>query len=340
MIRLEQIGWSDFFRRAVEDGVPGRVFRASRGHFAVWTEAGEIDAEPSGRLYSIDEVPVTGDWVVLRAGTNLIEAILPRRTRFARKQPGARVEEQVLAANIDVLFLVAGLDGDFNLRRLERYLLLAGESGARAAIVLNKADLCGDPGAAVEQARAVGSGVPVILTSALEGTGLAGIEAELRAGETAALLGSSGAGKSTIVNRLLGVEAQRTAVVAEDGRGRHTTTGRELILMPGGWLLMDLPGLREVQLWAGAGSLDRTFPEIAELAQECRFRDCRHEGEPGCAVAWALETEQLDAARLKSFDKLRRELAYLERQQDQTAALAEKRRWKQIHKAARLRQKW
>lgn len=336
-MKLEQFGWNPYFDSSFQPHrhsgrTPGRVALAQRGLYVVWTAGGEMECAVSGRLrHNNSDWPAVGDWVVLR-NRRQIEAVLPRRTKFSRKQAGVETQEQVLAANIDVLFLVSGLDGDFNLRRLERYLLLAWESGARPVVVLNKGDVCADRAAALALAESVAAGAPVHAVSALEGWGLAALTAHLKPGETAALIGSSGAGKSTIINRVLGLERQRVQPVrVSDSRGRHTTTQRELILLPEGWLLMDLPGLRELQLWAEPENADRAFADITNLARHCRFRDCRHQGEPGCAVAMA----GIDAARLENYRKIHRELAYLDRKQDQRAALEEKRRWKRIHRAMR-----
>ena len=329
------MGWSAWFADRFDASFePARVASASREHFLVWTaNSDERQATISGRFrYQHPDIrPVTGDWVLLRDGS-VIEGIVPRRTRISRKEPGRGVDEQVLAANVDRLFIVSGLDHDFNPRRLERYLLLAAESGAEPVILLNKADLHDDVSPFVERTRAVAGGCEILAVSAREGWGLAAIPALLKPGETGALIGSSGAGKSTIVNALLGEERQRTTAVREgDQRGRHTTTHRELLRMPGDWLLIDMPGLRELQLWADPERVDDSFAEIADLATHCRFRDCRHQGEPGCAVAAA----ELDEDRLRSYVKLQRELEHLDRQRDLHAALELKKRWKSIHKAMR-----
>jgi len=316
------------------------VVTASREHFLLWTVAGqqlhEIHATVSGKLRQRTPEslwPATGDWVLLR-DLAAIEAVLPRRTCISRKDPGRGVDEQVLAANVDKLFLVTGLDHDYNPRRLERYLVLAAESGADPVIILNKADLHGgNVDSFVEQTRALaGPNVPVLATSALDRWGLDSIPNQLASGQTGALIGSSGAGKSTLVNALLGDVRQRTKEVRDhDQRGRHTTTHRELLRMPGGWLLIDMPGLRELQLWIDPERIGDAFSEIEELAQSCRFRDCRHQGEPGCAVAAAGVPED----RLRSYVKLSREAEHLERQRDIHAALEQKRQWKAIHKAVR-----
>lgn len=310
----------------------GRVALAERDHFLIWTDSGEVWATISGRLRQFNaERPCVGDWVRLRSG-GVIEEILPRRTKLSRKEPGKETREQVLAANIDVLFIVTGLDNDYNPRRLERYLVLAHESGARPVIVLNKSDLPPDVTNFVSRTERHAPGVPVIAVSALCNEGMEAISPCVNPGETAALIGSSGAGKSTIVNRLLGTERQSTKQVREgDSKGRHTTTRRELIPMPGDWLLMDLPGLRELQLWADPEQIDNAFADIADLAARCRFRDCTHETEPGCAVRDA----GLDESRLESYRKLKRELAFLERQNDAQLARETRKRWNALEKAMR-----
>ena len=334
---LEKFGWNSYFsnefsRLAAPCAEPARVALADRELFAVWTESGEREVTVGGRLrHESADWPGVGDWVVLEAGAR-IARVLPRQTAFARKEAGAATRQQVMAANIDVLFVVTGLDGDFNPRRIERYLLLAWESGAKPVVVLNKADVCPDIEAAAGSIAALASGAPVLAISAIEGWGLAALEAHLQPAQTAALAGSSGAGKSTLVNRLLGRDQQRVQEVrAGDSRGRHTTVQRELFLAPGGWLLIDTPGLRELQLWAGDETINAAFSDIASLAMSCRFRDCRHQGEPGCAVV----ASGIDEARLANYLKMQRELAHLDRQLDQRAAQEEKRRIKRIHRAMR-----
>jgi ribosome biogenesis GTPase len=311
-----------------------RVAFASRDRFLVWLDGHderEVQATVSGRLrHQGDLWPATGDWVWLRGDSGaVIDEILPRRTLLSRKDPGRAVEEQVLAANLDTLFIVTGLDHDYNPRRLERYLILAQESGAEPVVLLNKADLHADVAPFLRQTQCM-TDARVLGVSALTGQGLDAIP--VAQGQTAALIGSSGAGKSTIVNALLGERRQHTREVREsDQRGRHTTTHREMIRMPGGWLLIDMPGLRELQLWADPERIGGAFAEIEDLASQCRFRDCRHQGEPGCAVAAA----NLDPGRLASFAKLTRELEYVERQRDLHARQEQKQKWKAIHKAMR-----
>lgn len=326
---LKEIGWESYAFDRIPDGSYGRVAQATRAHFLIWTERGEVEATISGHLRHVNrDRPCVGDWVILRDG-NVITDVLPRRTKLSRKDPGKATREQILAANMDVLFVVTGLDREFNPRRLERYLVLAYESGTRPVIILNKADLRRDTQELIRRTETQAPGIPVIALSALKRWGMTLIAEQVNAGETAALIGSSGVGKSTIVNSLLGEDRRRTQGVREaDSKGRHATTERELILMPGKWLLMDLPGLRELQLWADPESIDDAFSEIAALAENCRFRDCTHQHEPGCEVRSA----GLDPFRLASFKKLKRELAFLERQADVHVAREIKAKWKSMEK--------
>jgi ribosome biogenesis GTPase len=262
--------------------------------------------------------------------------VLPRRTVFLRKAAGDTLEAQVIAANIDTVFVISGLDGDFNLRRLERYFATARASGAQCAIVLNKADLCEDLNARMREVRVIAPGTDVVTISALNGDGVDALRPYLVPGETVAFVGSSGAGKSTLINRLLGRERQSTGAVREaDSRGRHTTTHRELLETPSGALLIDTPGLRELQPWAGENDIDGAFPDIDELAERCRYRDCAHAGEDECAVQAAIDDGSLDFHRFSNYRKMRKEAAYLERQLDVRAQLDLKAKWKKIHKAMR-----
>lgn len=327
---LRNYGWNDelgaqFENYAKRGLIPARVVKQSRDLSTLATPFGELPGEVSGKFRhlakNLSDYPVVGDWVAIgQAGTDLaiIQAILPRRSAFARKAAGEAVEAQVAAANIDMVFLVSGLDGDFNLRRIERYVTTAWESGAEPVIVLNKADVCPDLESVIAAAKSVAPDVPVIAVSALAEGGMKDLKPFLTPRKTVALLGSSGVGKSTLINRLLGEERFRTAPMsdAEEGRGRHTTTMRELVRLPGGALLIDTPGMRELQLWADEEDLDRTFDDIEGLAARCRFPDCRHEQEPGCAVRGAVEAGTLDRRRLESYLKLRREMQFMELKKD------------------------
>ncbi|MBL8173798.1 MAG: ribosome small subunit-dependent GTPase A [Bryobacterales bacterium] len=309
-----------------------RVCVSQGDRACVWMDGEIVDALLTGALTyaagSAADLPVTGDWVAVRRvepSLALIEEVLPRRSKISRRAAGTRAEEQVLAANVDLALIVCGLDGDFNVRRLERYLAIAREGGAAAAILLNKADVNADARLAVEEVRRTLRVDHVVAISAHTGQGCDVVEAMIGPGVTAVLLGSSGAGKSTLLNRILGAATQRTAAVREsDSRGRHTTTHRELMALPSGGFLIDTPGLREIQLWMSEAGVAAVFDDIAALATQCRFRDCTHNSEPGCAVRHAV-----DPGRLESFHKLRRESERL------TGALTEKQRWRSIHKAVK-----
>jgi len=359
---LQDLGWSEFFETQLATapaGVPGRVASANHGRFLVWTASeaddighsgpGEVDASVTGALRKSGELwPAVGDWVILRADAPVIDRVLNRQTKLSRKQPEREIREQVLAANIDVLFIVSGLDRDYNPRRIERFLVMANESGARPVVLLNKADLAShlnlNLAEIVASVQQLSPAITVLPISAWSDENLDAIPAQLAPGQTAALIGSSGVGKSTILNRLLGDERQATnAVRASDSRGRHTTTTRQLFRMPGGWLLMDLPGLREIQLWAnpdeasagslvgGSANLEASFDDIQALAQNCRFRDCTHSAEPGCAVTSAA----LDPARLANYQKLQKELAHLERKTNPRLAKETRAKWNAIEKSVR-----
>src|SRR5580658_1557623 len=352
-VELEQLGWNDFFEgqlAVTPTGIPGRVASANHGRFVVWTGCdetgtGEVDASVSGTMRKSGALwPAVGDWVILRIDDAVIDRVLPRKTCVSRKQPEREIREQVLAANIDVLFIVSGLDRDYNPRRIERFLVMANESGARPVVLLNKADLAHELGfqldELVAQVQQLSPDITVLPISARSDHDLSALPAQLAAGQTAALIGSSGVGKSTILNRLLGDERQRTTEVrASDSRGRHTTTTRQLFRMPGGWLLMDLPGLREVQLWANPeqtsghldSNLEASFDDIQALAANCRFRDCTHSAEPGCAVTGA----GLDPARLANYQKMQKELAHLERKTNPRMAKETRAKWNAIEKSVR-----
>jgi ribosome biogenesis GTPase / thiamine phosphate phosphatase len=348
-MNLAELGWNQQFNQHFEacrgEGLsPARVAREEKNAYLVLCEQGELAAEICGKLrheaQSKGDLPSVGDWVVVSArpdeGKATIRAVLPRKSRFVRKAAGLRTEQQVIAANVDTIFLVTGLDGDFSARRIERYLTLAWESGARPVVLLNKADLCPDLPARLAEVEASAMNTPVHAVSAALGRGLEALHAYLGAGQTAAFIGSSGVGKSTLINALLGEARLKTAEVRQsDGTGRHTTTHRELILLPGRGLVIDTPGLRELQLWADEEAVERTFEDIESLAQQCRFSDCAHRSEPGCAVRAAMESGTLDSARWQSYVKLQRELRHLARRRNQQAVLIQKAVRKKIALARR-----
>lgn len=345
---LRALGWNGHFEAffntlADPHHFPGRVATAHPGRWRVLGAAGEFDATLAGRLRREEIAPAVGDWAVLaHAGGEqaVIHAVLPRRTALARRAPGAAERVQVLAANVDVVLLVTSLDHDFSLRRLERMLTVVWESGAEAIVVLNKADACPETAARLREAAAVARGVSVFAVSARDGAGLDPIRERLGRGVTAVVLGSSGVGKSTLINRLAGDERLATSEVrAADSKGRHTTTHRELIALPSGALVIDTPGLRELQLWASEDSLSDTFDDIAALAEGCRFRDCTHQGEPGCAVEEAVRNGALPAERLASHARLRREIAAHRRRTDPRGRQEERRWQREVNRVNRKQPK-
>lgn len=355
---LEELGWDgafeEEFRKAdIPDAVPARVTAQHRDLYIVRGGRGESRATVAGSLYyrvGNDAVyPVVGDWVAFSPqpdeGSGVIRAVLTRRSSFSRQSPGGRqrlggglTRQQVVSANIDTVFLVSGLDGgrSLNPRRMERYLTLAWNSGAQPVVVLNKADLCPDIKAAVGEAEEISPGVPVHAVSATEKTGLEALRGYLTRGTTGALLGQSGVGKSAIINALLGAERLRVGEIrSSDHEGRHTTTHRELVLLPGGGAVIDTPGMREIQLRGDEEGLRDAFNDIEQLARGCRFSDCSHGQEPGCAVREAVESGALDKARFSSYKRLQRELRHQAAREDYSAGQEEKLRWKNISKLAK-----
>jgi ribosome biogenesis GTPase / thiamine phosphate phosphatase len=335
---LERLGWDEQWQSELErleddNLIPGRVAAQHRGEYVVWTTAGELRAELAGRLFHDVEVgalmPAVGDWAGVRPRAaerrGTIEAVLPRRAAISRKQAFKESLEQVLAANVDVAFLLNGLDADFSVRRLERYLTTAWESGAQPVVVLTKTDLHADVSSALLDVESVAIGVPVVPVSNVTGEGIDAIRGHLGPGRTAVLLGSSGVGKSSLLNRLTGTQLMRTSELAADGTGRHTTTHRELVLLPDGSLVVDTPGLRELQLWDG--DLGASFADVEELAANCRFNDCSHTHEPGCDVLAAVDDGRLDLDRLRSWRKLQRELQSIAARKDRRLRTELKRRW-------------
>ncbi len=342
-VSLAALGWEEVrdqgFAPYVASGLePARVAAEHRGGYVVRTATDTLWAEVSGRFrfaaLGLTDFPAVGDWVAVdprpAEGAATIHVVLARRSAFIRRAPGRGVDEQVLAANIDAALVVMSLNRDFNLRRLERYLATAWESGAEPAVVLSKADTCQDVPARVAEVRGVAPGVRVEAVSALTGTGLASLGELLAAGRTLALLGSSGVGKSTLINALAGQELLDVGEVREDDdRGRHTTTHRQLVQLPGGALIIDTPGLRELGL-VDEGGLGQTFAQVDDLAGQCRFSDCSHGSEPGCAVQAAIAVGELPEERLRAHRKLLREARHAETERDPRARAAERRRWAMI----------
>jgi ribosome biogenesis GTPase / thiamine phosphate phosphatase len=352
MTLLSALGWAEFHSASFApfslDGlVPARVALEHKHAYQLLSADGELAAECTGRLLHTSaqraDLPAVGDWVAarIRAGERHadIHAVLPRRTKFSRAAVGESGGEQIIATNVDTVFLVTALDQNYNLRRIERYLALAWESGAQPVVVLSKADLHSDVAAAEAEVALVASGAPVVSISATRGDSLSALAPWLVSGRTIALLGSSGVGKSTLINRILGEERQLTHTISDVvGKGRHTTTRRELIVAPSGVLVIDTPGMRELQLWdTDVRTLDTTFSDVASLAARCRFGDCSHRSEPGCAVQSALEDGTLDPERWQSFQKLRREQAYAARKADPKFARETKAHWKAVNRAMRQR---
>jgi ribosome biogenesis GTPase / thiamine phosphate phosphatase len=348
-LTLAELGWTDrehaLFEPHRDEGLlPGRVAVAYGATFRVYLDNDETLADVPGRMRhearSRRDLPAVGDWVAVRRASSrerpTIRHILPRTSLFSRKVAGEETSEQIMAANVDVAFLVAGLDHDFNPRRLERYLAMTWESGARPVIVLNKADLAEDLEGRRREVAAIAAAVPVHAISSKLGRGLEELSPYLQLATTVALLGSSGVGKSTLINRLLGHERQATRDVrAKDSRGRHTTSYRELVPLPGGALLIDTPGMRELQLWSADDGMQETFDDIARLSAACYFRDCRHETEPRCAVKNAVDAGRLAPDRLDNFRKIQSELRHLATRQDALALQARKKQDRSEHRRMR-----
>jgi len=320
---------------------PARVIAEDRGSYQLIGGSGELRASVSGRFRheagnDPSAYPAVGDWVAVEGGSTgdtVIHAVLPRRSALIRQAPGRRTEAQVVGANLDVVFVVVSLNADLNLRRLERYVTAAWESGAEPVILLSKADLGSDVDAILSAVAPVTAGVSVVVVSSFDGRGVDEVRELIKPGETVAFVGSSGVGKSTLLNRLAGEERAMVREIREDdARGRHTTTRRQLHLLPGGGIVLDTPGMRELALWEADG-LDQSFTDLDEIVTRCRFGNCSHNGEPGCAIAAALADGSLDPQRLEGWRKLVRESAHHERRVDALARAEERRKWKAIGKS-------
>lgn len=345
-MKLEIFGWNGFFEAHFapyrDRGlIPGRITIQHKDRYTLATEQGEVWGQVNGKFRfdakGLQDFPSVGDWVASEISSNdqpaIIHHVLERKTKFSRKVAGDRLDEQILATNIDIAFLVMGLDGDYNLRRMERYLTVAWESGVRPVIVLNKSDVCPNLEECTQEMLSIAHGVDIIVMNARRSEQIEPLRSLLIPGTTGVLLGSSGVGKSTITNALLGKEYLKVNDVREnDSRGRHTTPHRELFVLPDGGIIIDTPGLRELQLWGGDEGVHETFDDIEELALNCRFRDCKHEAEPNCAVKNAMEEGLLDSGRYESYLKLQKEIKYLALKQEMSAERLEKERWKNISK--------
>jgi ribosome biogenesis GTPase len=347
-VDLGSLGWDDevaraFAPHAVDGQQAGRVARVDRGgHVLVLSAEGPVRARTTARMARDPDPmahPTVGDWVVVRSSRDdslaSVEAVLPRRSAFLRHASGKETVAQALAANVDTAFVVVSVASAVNPRRLERLLTIAWSGGAVPVVIGSKADACADLAGARAALASAAVGVEVLLVSAVTQTGVADLAGLVTNGQTVVLLGASGVGKSTLVNCLLGEERLATKAIRHDGKGRHTTTSRELVALPAGGVLIDTPGLRGLALWDTEEGLDQTFADIEALAGDCRFRDCAHTREPSCAVRGAVADGTLAADRLAAYDKLQRELAYLARKQDRAMAAAESRRWKVIHASLR-----
>jgi ribosome biogenesis GTPase len=345
---LETLGWNNYFFREFEKAgdpslLPGRVVAEHKGYYRVATAEGEFLGEVSGKFHyhaqQRNDFPVVGDWVTTKRTPNtdcvIIHHILPRISRFtriakhSRKDRDALGEEQVIAANINTVFLMQGLDGNYNLRRIERFLVTIWEGGAQPVIILNKADRCDEPEKKVSETSAIAPGVPVHAISALNRDGIDALLPYLKKGETIVLIGSSGVGKSTLINTFLGKDVQKTSEVRPgDSKGQHTTTQRQIFILENGSLLLDTPGMRGLQLAETAHGIDDVFDDIETLAAGCRFSDCRHLNEAGCAVQKAVSDGAIDRKRLASFQKLRREAEFIEAKNDRNLMFKRKAREK------------
>ncbi len=348
-----QLGWSQYHEDCYARLAAGldrevvhfcaRVIRVHRQLCTVLSEQGEFASRIPGKLFhdaaARSTLPAVGDWVIVQrtaSDTALVQMVLERRTVISRKVAGVVTEEQIIAANVDVAFIVTGLDGNYNIKRIERYLTQILDFGIDPIVVLNKADVCDDVASRVYEVEAIMFGFPVIAVSAREGTGMEELETAMEPGKTYVLLGSSGVGKSTIVNHLLGQAVQRVEAIREDdSQGRHTTTTRELFVLKNGALMIDNPGMREIQLWGDEQGLSGAFADVLSLAHNCRFGDCTHSHEPGCAVQEAIESGELEPRRLESFFKLQKELRHLQRRQDEKLDRIEREKWKSIAKWSR-----
>ncbi len=345
-MNLKKYGWNDFFEEEFGDYKnkgfsAGRVSIEHKSQYVLYTEFGELTAEVSGKMHfngaSKDDFPAVGDWVVIRPIINnnekkaIIEHVLPRQSKFSRKAAGSKTDEQIVSSNIDVVFIMSSLNQDINLRRIERYLTLAWENEVTPVIVLSKADLCEDLEEKLALVEGISFNTKTHVISAAENTGVDELDQYFENNNTVAVIGSSGVGKSTLINRLSDWTKMKVSDISlYKDKGRHTTSHRELILLPTGGMIIDTPGMREIQLWEGGEGVTETFSDIEKFMGECKFSDCKHDTEPGCAIKRAIKSGEIDEDRYHSYLKLQREVNYFERRQNKKAALEEKKRWKKM----------
>ena len=346
---LSKYGWNEYFEAYFSEYAsgsysPARVAVEHRNYYELYSEFGGLTADKSGKLFytsdNTEDLPAVGDWVVTKPIKNekkaVIIAVLPRKTKFSRKRAGIVTEEQIIAANIDTAFIISSLNQDLNLRRIDRYLALAWDHDIKPVIILSKADLCEDMYQKLVEVENYFIGTDAHVVSALKGAGMDDLYKYFEKNKTIAVLGSSGVGKSTLINALLNWKKMKVSDIGlYKDKGRHTTTHRELALVPGGGLIIDTPGMREIQLWEGSEGLSELFEDIEKLALECKFTDCKHESEPGCAVKDAIKKGEITEKKFKSYKKLLNEVSYFERKQDIKAKLNEKKRWKKISQEAK-----
>lgn len=341
LINIKKYGFTEVFSNVVpqDNGLePARVLSQEKGFYRIVTDKGEKMAEISGKFRFqttvSSEYPAVGDFVFVNwnesGDSAIIESLLPRKSAFVRKAAGEPQKEQVVAANIDTVFLCMALNNDFNLRRLERYISIAWDSGAMPVVVLTKSDLCDDLVTKLSEISLVAIGVDALVTTSVEENGYKELLPFLSEGKTVAFIGSSGVGKSTLINRLLGQEYLKTNGLRNDDKGRHTTTRRELFLLPSGGMVIDTPGMRELGMWDNDTGIERTFADIEELAAQCKFRNCTHTSEPGCAIRRALELGELQTDRWQSYQKLKAENDYME--DKESYLIAKGKREKEISK--------
>lgn len=341
---IKNFGFNDFFEAYFAEYDPKKLHAARvavehRNYYELYSAFGELSAEKSGKLFYTAEdtnlLPAVGDWVVIEHLENepkaFIKAVLPRKTKFSRKKAGSTTEEQIVAANVDTVFIMSSLNQDLNMRRIDRYMALAWDNEIKPVLILSKADLCSDIFARLAEVQERFPGTDVHIVSAVQKAGIDELQQHFEGNKTIAVIGSSGVGKSTLINSILNWDKMEVSEIGlYKDKGRHTTTHRELAVVPGGGLIIDTPGMREIQMWEGSEGLSELFGDIEQLALECKFSDCKHESEPGCAVKAAQKKGTLDPGRLKSFKKLLNEVSYFERKQDKKAQLEEKKKWKKI----------